>query len=232
VAEAFTGFPPSGIDFLAGLAADNTKAYFDGNRGAYANDVAAPLRALVIAVGQRLRDEVCRDLCFDPTVGKSLFWINRDTRFSADKTPYHPWVDAIWWAGLHDARRAPAFIFRLSADGLVAGAGIMGLRDTQLDRYRAGVAGDSSGRALCDLLSQLAVTIPDVEVTEPVRKRVPAPYPQDHPRRDLLRCDSLHASVRQAHPATLASAEFADTLAGLLTPFAPLHRWLVDHVTT
>ena len=29
MAEAFTGFPPSGIDFLAGLAADNSK---DGAR--------------------------------------------------------------------------------------------------------------------------------------------------------------------------------------------------------
>jgi uncharacterized protein (TIGR02453 family) len=126
VAETFTGFPPSGTAFLAGLAADNTKAYFDRNRGTYANDVAAPLRALVVAVGQRLREGTGRDVCFDPAVGKSLFRINRDTRFSADKTPYNPWVDAIWWAGLRGARRAPAFIFRLSAGGLVAGAGITG----------------------------------------------------------------------------------------------------------
>jgi hypothetical protein len=90
VAEVFSGFPPSGIAFLAGLAADNTKAYFDRNRGTYANDVAAPLRALVVAVGQRLRDRAGRDVCFDPTVGKSLFRINRDTRFSADKTSSPP----------------------------------------------------------------------------------------------------------------------------------------------
>jgi hypothetical protein len=43
VAEVFSGFPPSGIAFLAGLAADNTKDYCDRNRGTYANDVAAPL---------------------------------------------------------------------------------------------------------------------------------------------------------------------------------------------
>jgi len=232
VAETFTGFPPSGIAFLGGLAADNTKAYFDGNRDTYSDDVAAPLRALVVAVGQRLREGTGRDVCFEPTVGKSLFRINRDTRFSADKTPYHPWVDAIWWAGLHDARRAPAFIFRLSGGSRIAGAGITGLRDTHLDRYRTAVAGDSSGRALHALLNELSATLPDVEITEPARKRVPAPYPQDHPRRDLLRCDSLHASVQRPHPPTLASPEFADTLTGLLTPFAQLHRWLVDHVTT
>jgi hypothetical protein len=55
--------------------------------------------------------------------------------------------------------------------------------------------------------------------------------PARPPRGDLLRCDSLHASVQRAHPPTLASPAFADTLAGLLTPFAQLHHWLVDHVT-
>jgi len=232
VADAFTGFPPGSIAFLAGLAADNTTTYFNTNRDTYTNDLAAPLRALVVAVGERLRDTAVPDVCFEPSVGKSLFRINRDTRFSADKTPYYPWVDAIWWAGPGDARRAPAFIFRLSAGCLVAGAGIMGLRGTRLDRYRAAVADDSSGHALHDLLAQLATTLRDVVITEPARKRVPAPYPQDHPRRDLLRCDTLHASVRRAHPRTLASPAFTDTLTGLLTRFAQLHRWLADHIAT
>jgi uncharacterized protein (TIGR02453 family) len=231
VADTFTGFPPGGIAFLAGLAADNSRTYFDAHRGTYANDIAAPLRALITAVGERLRDTAVPDLCFHPSTGKSLFRINRDTRFSADKTPYHPWVDAIWWAG-PDARSAPAFIFRLSADYLVAGAGIMGLRDTRLDRYRAAVADDSSGHALQDLLAQLSTTLGDLEITEPTRTRVPAPYPQDHPRRDLLRCDTLHASIRRPHPPTLATPAFADTFTGLLTPFVQLHRWLVDHVAT
>lgn len=81
MADAFTGFPPTGIDFLAGLAADNARTYFNANRDTYANDVAAPLRALVVAAGERLRDTAVPDLCFEPGVGKSLFRINRDTRF-------------------------------------------------------------------------------------------------------------------------------------------------------
>jgi uncharacterized protein (DUF2461 family) len=228
VAEAFTGFPPSGVAFLAGLAADNTKAYFDGNRGTYANDVAAPLRALVIAVGQRLRDGAGQHVCFEPAVGKSLFRINRDT---ASRPIRLRTTRGSMPSGGPDST-TPAFIFRLSAGGLVAGAGITGLRDTHLDRYRTAVADDSSVRAPHDLLNQLSATLPDVEITEPARKRVPAPYPQDHLRRDLLRCDSLHASVQRDHPRTLAPPQFADTLTGLLTPFAQLHRWLVDHVTT
>jgi len=33
-ATAFTGFPAAGLEFLAGIARDNTKAYFDANRTA------------------------------------------------------------------------------------------------------------------------------------------------------------------------------------------------------
>jgi hypothetical protein len=31
VADTFTGFPPTGIAFLAGLAADNARTYFSRN---------------------------------------------------------------------------------------------------------------------------------------------------------------------------------------------------------
>lgn len=78
MADTFTGFPPTGIAFLSGLAADNARTYFNANRDTYRNDLAAPLRALVVAVGERLRDTAVQDLCFEPSVGKSLFRINRD----------------------------------------------------------------------------------------------------------------------------------------------------------
>jgi uncharacterized protein (DUF2461 family) len=79
-ADTFTGFPPTGIALLAGLAADNTRTYFDASRATYTNNVAALLRALVVAVGERLREKAAPDVCFGPTVGKSLFRVNRDTQ--------------------------------------------------------------------------------------------------------------------------------------------------------
>ena len=62
--DTFTGFPPAGVAFLAGLAADNAKTSFNANRDTYANDVAAPLRALVVAADDRLRDTAVPDVCW------------------------------------------------------------------------------------------------------------------------------------------------------------------------
>lgn len=230
--DPFTGFPPEGVTFLAGLAETNTKTYFDAHRATYQHALARPVRALVDDVGARLRAEIAPDLCFEPTAGKSLFRINRDTRFTTDKTPYNPWIDAIWWPGHDNARQAPAFIYRLAADHLVVGAGVMGLRDNQVDRYRSAVADDDTGTTHVTILARLRGGLPELEITEPSRKRVPSPHPPDHPRGDLLRCDSLHASVRRPHPPSLHEAAFAETLTELLTPFARLHRWLVDHTAS
>jgi uncharacterized protein (TIGR02453 family) len=231
MAERFTGFPPGGIAFLAGLAVDNTRSYFDAHRHTYEHDLAVPIRLLVTDVAERLRATIAPALQADPTVGKSLFRINRDLRFSKDKTPYHPWIDAVWWEGLVDARQAPAFIFRLAADHIVLGAGIMGLRGSQLERYRRAVADPRTGQALRSILDQLRAAGPDIEITEPDRKRVPAPYPPDHPRGDLLRRDSLHASRRLAHPSNIDTSRFSRWTADHLSTFRPLHQWLVNHLT-
>jgi uncharacterized protein (DUF2461 family) len=37
LADTFTGFPPAGIAFLAGLAANNARTYFNANRDTYTN---------------------------------------------------------------------------------------------------------------------------------------------------------------------------------------------------
>jgi hypothetical protein len=81
------------------------------------------------------------------------------------------------------------------------------------------------------VLDDLLDAQPDTELTEPTRKRVPSPHPEDHPRGDLLRLDALHASRRFAHPDSIGTPGFADWTANHLEPFSRLHRWLVDNLT-
>lgn len=231
VAEHFEGFSDQAVAFLDGLARDNTRSYFAAHRAIYERDLLAPLRLFVPDVGDELRATVAPQLQAEPTVGKSLFRINRDTRFSKDKTPYHPWLHVIWWEGHEDARRAPAFIFRLAADHLVVGAGVMAFRDSWRDRFRQAVATDATGERLAAALHTFTAAHADAEVSQPTRKRVPAPYPADHPRAALLRLDGIHVSRRLPHPAERSNSRFATWVAGQVAGFAPVHRWLVDNLT-
>lgn len=80
------------IDFFKGLAANNHKDWFDENRKTYEKEVKKPFYQLVAdtiaEVGKY--DEKVAEL----QVKNAVFRINRDIRFSKDKTPYNLHVSA------------------------------------------------------------------------------------------------------------------------------------------
>ncbi len=225
----FGGFGPEALAFLAGLAHDNSKRYFDANREVYEEHLALPMRALVVDLGDRLADGVSPAVQAEPKVGRSLFRINRDLRFSKDTTPYHPYVDAVFWEG-PSPRSSPSFILRIAADEVVVGAGVVGLDKTGLARWRASVIDDSSGSALVATIGAVQQAVPGAALSAPTRARVPRGFPADHPRADLLRSDGLHVSASVEPPPTITDPCFTEWLVDRYVRFAPLHRWLVDHV--
>jgi uncharacterized protein (DUF2461 family) len=120
---AFTGFSADGLRFLAGLAANNDKAWFDANRVAYDDGLIEPARELVVDVGERLAAFV-PDINAEPRVNGSIFRINRDLRFSKDRRPYKEHLDLMWWRGAGRSRERPGFFFRLTPATLLLGAGM------------------------------------------------------------------------------------------------------------
>ena len=80
------------IDFFKGLAANNSKDYFDEHRKIYQKEVKDPFYQLV-------GDAISELGKIDPKVNElqvknAVFRINRDIRFSKDKTPYNLHVSA------------------------------------------------------------------------------------------------------------------------------------------
>ena len=55
-------------------------------------------RAFVDAVGAAFEGVDPRVQCV-PAVNRSIFRINRDTRFSRDKSPYKTYTDLFFWVG-------------------------------------------------------------------------------------------------------------------------------------
>src|SRR4030081_427140 len=71
----FNGWPEDFQRFFIGLELDNSKRYFEANRRLYEKAVRGPMEALVASL--------------EPEFGPGkVFRINRDIRFSADKSPY------------------------------------------------------------------------------------------------------------------------------------------------
>jgi uncharacterized protein (TIGR02453 family) len=202
VAGRFTGWKGDFRGFFLGLRANNTKAYFEAHRRQYEEEVKAPLVALLA------------DL--EPEFGppRRVSRPNRDIRFSADKSPYKLNIYA-------DCERGG--YLALDAEGLVAAGGRYMVDDAQLRRLREAVAADRSGKRLVEIVTELRKKGYDVEGKE--LKRVPPPYPQDHPRAELLKHKRLIYWKRWPAGPWIATAKARDRVAETWRDGAALEAW-------
>ena len=99
MANQFAGFELETFAFLRDLTLHNDRDWFTANRARYEEHYLAPALGFIEAVGPRLAAELPGDVRFEARVNGSLFRINRDVRFSRDKTPYKNHIDMWFWTG-------------------------------------------------------------------------------------------------------------------------------------
>jgi uncharacterized protein (TIGR02453 family) len=223
----FTGFPSGTLDFLRGLAKNNTKAWFEGHRDDYEKFYVETAKAFVTEIGPRLQ-KISKTVQYAPRVNGSLFRINRDVRFSKDKSPYKPHLDLWFWEGEHRGWESPGFFFRLEPTKLILGAGMHQLAKEQLEPYRKAVLDDRAGKALLKLKDQLERD--GYKLGGATRKTVPRGFDAAHPRASLLLHEGLHATHESKVPRSIATPAFVDECLVHFKATAPLSKWLGEHV--
>jgi uncharacterized protein (TIGR02453 family) len=219
----FDGFRKETVRFLAGLRAHNDRDWFEAHRRDYEEAYLAPAIAFAEALAPRLR-KIEPDVNVEPRVNGSIMRINRDIRFSKDKSPYKDHLDLWFWTGDRKGWDSSGFWFRLTPDQLMLGTGMHGFAPEALARYRAAVLDARKGAALAATVAKLRKA--GYEVGTEAYKKTPAGVPADHPRAALLRHGGLHAGWQGKHPAPLGTAKFVDFAAKHYAAVAPLHRWL------
>ncbi len=227
VAE-FQGFAPSAQRFFRDLGKNNNKAWFDQHRPVYEASVREPLKALVEALDVRLAT-MAPEITGDPK--RSLFRINRDIRFSKDKSPYK--TNAGCWFYHRDAGRGvgqeaesggAGFYFHLDGKASFVAGGIWMPSRPALNKLRDAIAENSRAiRAILELPSfkrRFGGLDEESRLT-----RVPRGYPPDHPAAELLRYQSFTVG-RSVTRAELATVKLVDRLAADMKAMVPFVRWL------
>jgi len=225
----FDGFPAEAITFLRDLRENNNKAWFDANKTTYVDAVREPARAFVAALGTRLQEEF-PNVTFDTRTNGSgsLMRINRDVRFSKDKSPYKTNIAMMFWEGDGKKTEKPGFGLQFNADGFGLMAGQFGFSKAMLTAYREAVAGDDLGPALLEAVDQVTST-GDYTINGAHYKRVPRGYDADHPRADWLKYNALWASMPEnTDSAIITSPAFIDVCMQHFTNMAPIQQWLVQ----
>jgi uncharacterized protein (TIGR02453 family) len=205
--SAFKGWPAEAVEFYEGLAADNTRTYWQDHRRVYDDLVLGPMTELLA----ELSGEFGAGRVFRPY---------RDVRFSADKSPYKTAIGASLSGGGY---------VHLSANGLGAGSGMYMMSPGQLDRYRRAVAADGTGAELDRLVA--AVRGKGIEVTAHESLRTaPKGYPKDHPRIDLLRQKGLITWKEWPVGPWLGTKAAKTRVVDFLRASQPINGWLAANV--
>jgi len=207
--DRFEGWPEEAQRFFIGLGLDNSKAYFEANRSVYLTAVRAPMEALLA----ELEEE------FGP--GR-IFRINRDIRFSADKSPYKTNIAAT--AG----RDGKGGYLSLSAKGLYVATGYHQMERDHLDRFREAVAAEDSGSALVGIVGRLEEA--GYQVGGEELKVVPRGYPRDHPRQRFLRHKGLTVGMDYGLQPWLGTPAARDRVAAVWRDAEPMLGWLGANV--
>jgi uncharacterized protein (TIGR02453 family) len=121
----FHGFSPACFDFFQGLAQNNQKPWFDENRHRYDEHIVGTFRGLL----QTLRPSVLRLNPNFETGGKTngnFSRINRDIRFSKDKSPYKLNYYLYIFDRRHKRSHGGRLYVGLSTDCVTAGFSIYG----------------------------------------------------------------------------------------------------------
>lgn len=130
----FTGFTPETIDFLWELRMNNNKAWMEENRERYRTVLKEPFDALSVALTKKFLEK--KNV---PQMDFSISRINRDVRFSKDKSPYkarkwmvlkEPMTKAEQW------KFRPVFYFEVMPEGYEYGMGFYEGRPAYMQAFR------------------------------------------------------------------------------------------------
>jgi uncharacterized protein (TIGR02453 family) len=125
VATTFQGFTADSFLFFEELAHNNQKAWFDANRPRYDQHVVGAFHGLLEALTPGIL-KINPHFEVGGKTNGNFSRINRDIRFSKDKTPYKSNYYLYIYDNRHDRAHAGRLYVGLSADCLTAGFSIYG----------------------------------------------------------------------------------------------------------
>ncbi|MCU0329465.1 MAG: DUF2461 domain-containing protein [Candidatus Kapabacteria bacterium] len=157
--------------FFRDLADNNSREWFEANKARYERDARKPMLALVEALIERIR-------VFEPTLHQTakeaMFRINRDIRFSKDKSPYKTQLGAAICVAGKKAMGYPGFYIEVGANGVWVGGGSYMPNKEELATIRDVIA--DQGDALQAILADPAFVKAFGDLRGERNKIVPAEY--------------------------------------------------------
>ncbi len=232
-APAFTGFRPEAIQFLADLASNNDRAWFQPRKGEYERLLKEPLEALIATLADRF---AARGIPIRADPGRSPFRIYRDVRFSKDKSPYKtnlgasfPWIgegpsDGVGRSHSGNVHSSGGY-FHLQPGEIYVGGGIWRPEKPWIDAFRRHVADEPAEIQALVAEPSFQRMFGSLSTDGHALQRVPTGFSPDHPAADLLKLKDVVFGRRLADK-DATSAKLPDLIADTFETAMPVMRYL------
>jgi uncharacterized protein (TIGR02453 family) len=218
--NGFRGFPPETLKFLKQLKRNNNREWFLAHKDIYEQKVKAPMTELVFDLGFALQ-QVAPELIVDPK--RVIYRINRDIRFSADKSPYKTHIAAMFVPRGIPKNTGAALYFHIEPGQVMVAGGTYMPDSATLRTLRRHIATHWEGYEAITNRRSFRKMFGDVQGDRLVRP--PAGFSADHPAIDALRRKQHY--VMQTEPAELAAGpKLLPRLLALFSAMIPFVRFL------
>ena len=221
-------FTAASLGFLRSLAQHNAKPWFEAHRQDYESTVREPMRSLIDELNARFA-RFAPEMTGDPK--RSMFRINRDIRFSKDKSPYK--THAACWFRHRDADHRvgsdaeegrAGLYFHLEPGKSFVGGGIWMPPRRALNRIRDAIA--AGDKPFARLLQRPTLRRRFGGLDDgAMLKRMPRGFAEGHPAAEWLRYQSFTIGRRLSDREVL-SPRLGATLAADFERMMPLVQWL------
>lgn len=215
----FQGFNSDLLSFYADIRFHNEKAFMDAHRQEYYQKVRDPFYAFIAEMAPVM-------LSIDPDMevrpAKCLSRINRDTRYSRDKSPYrdHHWVAFRRAAAGKDGM--PFYWFEIRLDAVNWGLGVWGENRPMMDGLRRRMAANPD--EMIGLLRLLQKRDFSVGGTQWKKLRPPEDLPAV--LQPLYCMREIYFSREHIDPGWIFDASITDRVAADFQAIAPVWRLL------
>ncbi len=188
----FTGYGSDSVKFLEELRLNNDRIWFKSNQNRYEESVRSPSLDLIRDFQIEL-DKISPNFVAVPKkVGGSLMRIQRDVRFSKNKSPYKNNIGIHFRHKLGKDIHSPGFYLHISPESCHLGAGIWRPDSRTLKKIRSFIADNPNAWQEAVSKFKGKNMLDEWRLVGASLKRSPLGFDKDHPAiEDLKRIDFL-----------------------------------------
>jgi uncharacterized protein (TIGR02453 family) len=206
--------------FFKDLAKNNNKEWFDANRKRYTTSVKEPFHAFVAEVIDQVAKHD-KHVRIEPK--EAIFRINRDIRFSKDKTPYKLNASAIVSPAGRKDHETPGIYFEFGPESVKFYGGAYQPEKERLERIRTAIMRDPKG--FRRTITQKPFTTMFKGVLGDANKVLPAAFKEAAKREPLIANKQFYVGAE--YPAGLVTDPgLMDRLMDHYLAMRPFNTWL------